>query len=66
MDVGLVFLAYFGVCGVFCSVAGSWVVKVTLKMANFISGNIFRGYFEMTSKLRNLLCGSKKIALKGS
>ena len=25
--VGLVFLAYFGVCGGFCSVAGSWVVK---------------------------------------
>ena len=25
--VGLVFLAYFGVCGVFCSVAGSWVVN---------------------------------------
>ena len=25
--VGLVFLAYFGVCGVFCFVAGSWVVK---------------------------------------
>ena len=25
--VGLIFLAYFGVCGVFCSVAGSWVVK---------------------------------------
>ena len=28
MYVGLVFLAYFGVCGVFCSVAGSWVVKI--------------------------------------
>ena len=27
MYVGLVFLAYFGVCGVFCSVAGSWVVN---------------------------------------
>ena len=26
---GLVFLAYFGVCGVFCSVAGSWVVKTS-------------------------------------
>ena len=25
--VGLVFLAYLGVCGVFCSVAGLWVVK---------------------------------------
>ena len=27
LDVGLVFLAYFGVCGVCCSVAGSWVLK---------------------------------------
>ena len=27
MYVGLVVLAYFGVCGVFCSVAGSWVVN---------------------------------------
>ena len=26
-DVGLVVLAYFGVSGVFCSVAGSWVVE---------------------------------------
>ena len=26
MYVGLVFLTNFGVCGVFCSVAGSWVV----------------------------------------
>ena len=26
-DLGLVFLAYFGVCRVFCSVAGSWVVN---------------------------------------
>ena len=33
MYVGLVFLAYFGVCGVFCSVAGSWVVKSKLHRA---------------------------------
>ena len=26
--VGLVFLAYFGVCGVFCSVVASWVLKI--------------------------------------
>ena len=28
--VGLVFLTYFGVCGVFCSVAGSWVVNIRI------------------------------------
>ena len=28
MYVGLVFLACLGVCGVFCSVAGSWVVNL--------------------------------------
>ena len=27
-DVGVVFLTYFGICGVFCSVALSWVLKI--------------------------------------
>ena len=42
LSVGLVFLAYFGVCGVFCSVAGSWVVKAQVAACAWAASASFR------------------------